>query len=168
MQKEVNKSKTDLLDFEHLGKDLKRQSLKGGLTNLINKAILFALQIGATMILARLLTPDDYGIIAMVVVFTGFAQIFSNFGLSMATLQKKNITYEQLSTCFWINLALGICFMFLVMAMAPVTSWFYNRPELIPVMLVLSLNFLRFSMFTLSRIRRRFIWVLAGAPSFFV
>lgn len=137
----TKKNKAHLLDSETSSKNLKKKSIKGGITNLISKAIQFALQLGSTMVLARLLTPDDYGIIAMVVVFTGFAQIFSNFGLSMATVQKKDITYEQLSTCFWINMALGVCFMGLVMALAPVVSWFYDRPELSAVMTVLALNF---------------------------
>jgi O-antigen/teichoic acid export membrane protein len=139
--KMTNRNKTHVLDSETSSKDLKRKSIKGGLTNLLTRSIQFGLQIGSTMILARLLTPDDYGVIAMVAVFTGFAEIFSNFGLSMATVQKKDITYEQLSTCFWINLALGICFMGLVMALAPGVSWFYERSELSAVMTVLAFNF---------------------------
>ncbi len=93
------------------------------------------------MILARLLTPNDFGIVAMVAVFIGFAKIYSSFGLSIATIQQKNITYEQLSACFWINFALGIVFMVLVMALAPVAVWFYKVPELKLVMIVLALNF---------------------------
>jgi len=99
------------------------------------------MQIGSTMILARLLTPNDFGIVAMVAVFIGFAKIYSSFGLSIATIQQKNITYEQLSACFWINFALGIVFMVLVMALAPVAVWFYKVPELKLVMIVLALNF---------------------------
>lgn len=132
---------SDLLDSKHFSRDVKQNSIKGGLVNLLTKAVQFIMQIGSTMILARLLTPEDFGIIAMVVVFTGFAKIFSNFGLSIATVQQKNITYEQLSTCFWINFALGIGFMFLVMAMGPVAAWFYNTQELTMVMIVLAFNF---------------------------
>jgi O-antigen/teichoic acid export membrane protein len=65
----------------------------------------FALQMASTMVLARLLTPADYGLIAMVSAVTGFLGMFSSMGLSTATIQRAEVTHDQVSTLFWINAA---------------------------------------------------------------
>ncbi len=116
--------------------------MRGGAITLAAQAIKFALQMGSTMVLARLLTPDDFGLIAMVLVVTGFAAMFKDAGLSMATVQREHITQEQVSTLFWINVALSVVIMVVVAALAPVVAWFYSKPELIWITVALAGTFI--------------------------
>ena len=60
------------------------------------------------MILARLLTPQDFGLVGMVTACTGFVALFQDAGLSMAAIQRGSITHEQISTLFWLNILVGI------------------------------------------------------------
>lgn len=99
-------------------------------------------QVTSTAILARLLTPADYGIIAMVAAITSFAGLFQDFGLSSATIQKKYLTSEQQSNLFWLNVTTGAALTLVVAACSPLVSWFYGRPELTAVTVALSFNFL--------------------------
>ena len=134
--------KEDIFKSDYLQKDLRSKSLKGGSVNLSAKIIQFLLHISSTMILARLLTPGDYGIIAMVVVVTGFAEIFSNFGLSAATVRKKHISANHFNALFWVNLALGIFFTIIIVLLAGPTAGFYKTPEISAIMKVLAFNFI--------------------------
>ena len=83
-----------------------------------------------TVVLARLLTPQDYGLIGMVAVVMGFVSMFKDMGLSVATIQKEEITAEQVSTLFWVNLGLSLIVMALTVAIAPGVAWFYGEPRL--------------------------------------
>jgi O-antigen/teichoic acid export membrane protein len=67
----------------------------------------FVVQSATTMVLARLLSPQDFGLQGMVVVVTGFLALFRDAGLGMATIQRLEVTHEQTSTLFWINVAVG-------------------------------------------------------------
>ncbi len=137
-----NKEQDIFSDTKHLNTDLKNRSLKGGAITLTTQGILFSIQIGSTIVLARLLTPQDYGIISMVTAITGFACIFSDLGLSLATIQRTNINHRQVSNLFWINLGLGSVITLIVAAASPIIAWFYDTPQLLWVTAALSLNFL--------------------------
>lgn len=106
------------------------------------QVIQFVLRTAGIVVLARLLTPNDYGLIGMVAVVIGFAQMFKDAGLSMATVQKDHISHEQISTLFWINILisafLGVC----VLAGSPLVARFYGRPELRAVTAALSFSFI--------------------------
>lgn len=128
-------------DTEHLKKGLKKRSLQSGAITLISQVVQFVAQIGSTMILARILSPADYGINAMAVVVTGFAGIFSSLGLSTATIQKKQITHEEVSNLFWINTVVGFSLSLIVAIISPLVAGFYQKPELTMVLLTLSLMF---------------------------
>lgn len=127
---------------DHLMGDLKGRSVRGGAVTLSAQAIKFVLQMGSTMALARLLTPADFGLVAMVAAFTGFIALFKDLGLSMATVQRKTITHDQVSALFWVNVAVSIVLVLLVAASAPLVSWFYGRPELTGVTLALAATFI--------------------------
>lgn len=127
---------------DHLMADLKGRSVRGGAITLSAQAIKFILQIGSTMVLARLLTPEDFGLIAMVTAITGFAAMFKDAGLSMATVQRDHITHEQVSTLFWINVLLSVVVMIAVAALAPAIAWFYGEPALVWITLALAGTFI--------------------------
>jgi len=125
-----------------LSNDLARKSVRSGMTTMGAQVAQFILRIGGTVVLARLLTPADYGLVGMVTVVVNFAAMFKDAGLSMATVQKENISHEQISTLFWLNViistGLGLC----VLAGSPLVAWFYGKPELTAVTAALSLAFI--------------------------
>ncbi|TKJ38342.1 MAG: lipopolysaccharide biosynthesis protein [Planctomycetes bacterium B3_Pla] len=102
------------------------------------QGVRFFLQMGSTVVLARLLTPQDFGLIAMVAAVTGFVAMFKDMGLSMATVQKAEINHGQISTLFWINVVLSLCVMLVIAALAPAIAWFYNEPRLTWITLALA------------------------------
>jgi len=132
----------DELNADHLQADLKGRSVRGGLVTLTSQGAMFVLQTLSTVVLARLLTPADFGIVAMVTAVTGLASAFADLGLSEATIQSKEITHDQISVLFWINGGIGLALMLITVAMAPVFAWFYREPRLIAVTSILSLTFL--------------------------
>jgi PST family polysaccharide transporter len=107
----------------------------------ISQVIHLFLQLGITAVLARLLSPNDFGLIAMVVVFTNFVRIFRDFGLTAALIQRKELTEEQLSSSFWINILTGLVLTLLLAALSPAIAYFYGEGRLTIVTIVLSSTF---------------------------
>src|SRR5260370_28377407 len=93
------------------------------------------------MVLARLLDPKDFGLVGMVAAFTGVLNLFRDFGLSTATVQRVDVTDEQVSTLFWINVLVGVALGILLVAMAPVVVTFYHEPRLLWVTIILATSF---------------------------
>jgi O-antigen/teichoic acid export membrane protein len=121
--------------------NLKQRAVQGGATTAISQAVKFGLTIGSTAVLARLLTPQDYGLIAMVTVITGFIANFYYLGLSKATIQHEEIDHDQVSTLFWVNVAASTGMALLVAMLAPVLSWFYGEPRLTWITVTLAAAF---------------------------
>jgi PST family polysaccharide transporter len=132
----------DALSTEHLHTDLKRRSVRGGLLTVISQGTQFFITSISTVVLARLLTPADFGIVAMVTAVTGLASAFADLGLSEATIQSKEIRHDQVSALFWINFAIGLALMLATAALAPLLVWFYKEPRLKNITLLVSLTFL--------------------------
>jgi O-antigen/teichoic acid export membrane protein len=132
----------DAFSIEHLHTDLKNRSVRGGLLTVTSQGVQFVMQSVATVALARLLTPADFGLVAMVTAITGLAQGFADLGLSEATIQHPEINHNQVSTLFWINVAIGLTFTAITAALAPVLVWFYHEPRLKDITVLLSLTFL--------------------------
>lgn len=127
-----------LFDTEHLRADLKGRSIRGGAATMFAQGTKFLLHMGSTIVLARLLTPQDFGIVAMVTAVTNFAMMFKDMGLSMATVQRAEIDQAQISTLFWINAAIGATLAVLTAALAPAVAWFYGEPRLTFITLALA------------------------------
>ncbi|MGB9196014.1 MAG: lipopolysaccharide biosynthesis protein, partial [Terriglobales bacterium] len=132
----------DHLGTEHLHADLKGRSVRGGFWTLTSQGAQFVVASVSTIVLARLLTPADFGIVAMVTAVTSLGQAFADLGLSEATIQQAEITHEQVSTLFWVNVAIGLGLTLVTMVLAPVLAWFYREPRLFDIALVMSLTFL--------------------------
>ena len=97
----------DALSAEHLRTDLRGRSVRGGALSVVAQATQVLLQSISTVVLARLLTPTDFGLVAMVTAVTVIASGFADLGLTEATIQRKELTHQQVSTLFWINVAMG-------------------------------------------------------------
>jgi O-antigen/teichoic acid export membrane protein len=121
--------------------DLKRKSVIGGVAAVSAQGAKFVLQTAATMVLARLLSPEDFGLQGMVIALTGFLGLFRDAGLGSATVQRHEVTDEQTSTLFWINAAIGALLSTLCVALAPLVVRFYNEPRLYWVVVVSGLAF---------------------------
>src|SRR5271154_5014072 len=119
-------------------KDLKEKTVRGGLARLCAQAANFALRLGSLMVLARLLGPKDFGLVGMVTAFTGVLNLFRDFGLSSAAVQRNTVTEEQISTLFWINIFVGAILGLAAVALAPAVAAFYHEPRLLAVMMVLA------------------------------
>jgi O-antigen/teichoic acid export membrane protein len=123
-------------------KDLKTKTLRGGVARLCTLAANFLLRILSVTILARLLSPKDFGLVGMVTAFTGVLNLFRDFGLSAAAIQRETVRDEEISTLFWINLAVGMVLAILSFAAAPMIAGFYHEPRLSGVTAALAFGFL--------------------------
>ena len=92
-----------------------------------------------TIILARLLMPSDYGTVALVMVFLTILQVFADSGFGVALIQKKDADDVDFSSVFYINVAIG-CLLYAIMwGMAPLIASFYQMPDLVALVRVMSL-----------------------------
>jgi PST family polysaccharide transporter len=123
------------------GGGLKRASVRGGFVTLSSQACKFLLQAGSLFILGRMLSPDAFGLVAMVAAILTFAQMLRDLGLSAATIQRPEITHEQVNTLFWVNVALGTTLMLLSACSAPAIAWFYKEPRLAGIVIGSSVGF---------------------------
>ncbi len=101
-----------------------------------------AVQIGVSIVLARLLVPADFGLIGMVLVFTGFAQYLNELGFGAALIQRPHIEEQHCSSVFWLNLLLGALIAAALFLGAPLLALFYQEPALVSLTRLISLNFL--------------------------
>jgi O-antigen/teichoic acid export membrane protein len=131
----------DALSTEHLQADLKGRSVRGGVVTVASQGSQFVIQTVLTVVLARLLTPADFGLVAMVTAVTGLGQAFADVGLSEATIQREEITHDQVSFLFWINLVVGLGLALATVGLGPVLARFDREPRLANVALVMSLTF---------------------------
>jgi O-antigen/teichoic acid export membrane protein len=127
---------------DHLKANLKGKSVRGGAITVIGQVSKFSLRMVSLIILARLLAPEDYGLIGMVTVVLGFVNLFKDLGLSVATVQAPELNHRQVSTMFWINMAISVAIMLVTIALAPAIAWFYKEPRLIEITLVLAIGFI--------------------------
>jgi O-antigen/teichoic acid export membrane protein len=122
--------------------DLKRKSVRGGFVAIAAQGGKVLLQTGTLMVLARLLSPDDFGLIGMAATLTGFLGLFRDAGLSAATVQRRDVTHEQISTLFWINLAVGVGLAACAVLLAPALVRFYGEPRLYWIVIVTGASFM--------------------------
>lgn len=98
------------------------------------------IQFVVQIILARLLLPEDYGIIALVIIFTSIANVFVQSGLNTALIQKKDADEADFSSVFYLSLLMA-CLIYIVLFLAaPFIAAFYKIPEITPVFRVLSIT----------------------------
>jgi O-antigen/teichoic acid export membrane protein len=122
--------------------NLKQKSVRGVLFMVSGGGADFSIRLVSTFLLARLLSPADFGLIAMVISVTGIAEQFSELGLSTATIQCRELSHRQVSNLFWINVGAGCLFCLGICAMAPGIARFYHAPDLIPMTLAISTTFI--------------------------
>jgi O-antigen/teichoic acid export membrane protein len=123
-------------------RDLKHRTIRAGFTNFCGQGFSLALNLAFLMILGRLLDPGDFGLVAMVSVVTGLYGLFSSAGLSEATVQCSNITDDQISALFWVNILVGIILGIVCVVTAPFLVTFYHEPRLFWPTIAMAMGFI--------------------------
>lgn len=121
--------------------DLKGRTVRAGLINVGSRGLGFVIRILALMVLGRLLTPEDYGLVTMVTAFTGVLNMFGCFGLFQAAIQRDRLSEEESSSLFWLNLVFGGLLTLTALLAAPLVSAFYREPRLLAIMDVIAFTF---------------------------
>ena len=122
--------------------DARGKSVQGSAVSVGSQAVRFVLRTGSMVVLARLLTPEDFGLQAMVMVMTGFLALFRDAGLSAVTVQRDTVSHDQVSTLFWINVAIGVVLAVLLALASPAIAAFYRDSRLTSICTVSALAFL--------------------------
>jgi O-antigen/teichoic acid export membrane protein len=118
--------------------EYKGKAVRGGAATLFGQVLGMVLQVGSTIILARLLSPTDYGLQTMVLTLTNLLSLFKDAGLSAASIQRENLSHEEISTLFWINVGVGTILAVLLVCLAPLLVDFYREPRLLGITLASS------------------------------
>jgi len=118
---------------------LKQKAISGATWSLTGRILQQGSQFVFGIILARLLLPAEYGLVSMAMVFVIVLQVFIDSGFSAAIIQRKNLTNTDLSTVFYINLILSTLAYIILFFSAGEIAEFYNEPQLLKIVRVLSL-----------------------------
>ncbi len=116
------------------------------------QGIQFVLQI----ILARILSPEHYGALSIMIIFTSLANVFIQSGFNTALIQKKDVDERDYSSVFWVSLLIAGALYTLIFFLSPVIADFYNMPEIISPMRILALMLFpgAFNSIQLAKVRR--------------
>ncbi|MEI7035755.1 lipopolysaccharide biosynthesis protein [Fulvimonas yonginensis] len=127
-----------MFDMHHIHRDLRRHSVRGAVATLISQVGLFCIQLAGMAVLARLLMPADFGVFGKTIALTGFITVLRSGGLSLATVQRAEITHAQVSTLFWLNIAVGLAAAGTLAALSPAMAWFYKDPRVLWLVVALA------------------------------
>lgn len=121
---------------------LKQRALSATLWSAVDVVMRQGVQFGVAIVLARLLSPAEFGTFGLLLLFTGIATVFVDGGFSAALIQRQDVDQTDESTVFWFNLVVGIVVALGLYALAPAIAAFYERPVLVPLLAVMALNVL--------------------------
>ena len=132
--------KDEYFDSDKFKSKLRTHAIKGAGATLLSGFSTFFFQTIGVVILARLLNPEDFGLVAMVTSIYLFFRVLRGFGLLDATLQEKEINHKKISTLFWVNVFFGILTTLIFIAVGPIISWFYKEPRITSIAMIISLD----------------------------
>lgn len=134
-------------------KDLKSSAISGAFWTALEKISRQVVQFIIGIILARLLLPEEFGIVGMLAIFIAVAQTFSDSGLASALIQKKDCNDKDYSTVFYFNVIVGLFSYAIIFFAAPLIAKFYNMPVLKDVVRVVALSIVIVSFTTVQNTR---------------
>ncbi|MDQ1181540.1 lipopolysaccharide biosynthesis protein [Rhodococcus sp. SORGH_AS_0301] len=142
-------------------RSLGRTASRGAAATGLAQVTRILVQLTGIVVLARMLSPDDYGLVAATTAVIGIGEIFRDFGLFTAAVQSPTLTKAQRSNLFWINTGIGAALTILVISAAPLIAAVYDDDRLTPLTIALSTTFLANGMATQYRadLTRRFRFV---------
>ena len=127
----------DQLDFAFDQQDLKRRTVQGSVATMGAQAIKFVVRFGSAAVVARFLSPAEYGLVAMVSPILGFLSTFNDIGFGQAIVRAPDITRQQVSSLFWRNLAVSIGLALFMAGCSPLVGRFYHEPRTVNIVIVL-------------------------------
>lgn len=127
--------KTDILIS-----DLRQRSIKGAGVSVFSTILNYVIHTIGTFIMARLVTPDDFGLVSIVTVFSTYLMNFGINGFTEALIQEETITHRQVSTLFWVNVSISMLLTVAFMAASPALAYFYSEPRLKGVAVLISFS----------------------------
>ena len=123
-----------------MSESLKQKTAKGVLWSGVEQLSVQIIQFVLGLVMARLLSPHDYGLVGMILVFTSIAETFVNSGFSNALIRKQNKTEVDYSTAFYFNIVVGLVAYFILFFLSPLIARFYNEPLLESLTKAVSIN----------------------------
>lgn len=144
---------------------LGRSALRGSVLMGLAQAGKMAVTMASIVILARLLAPEDFGLVAAISPLVAFVGLFRNLGLQQALVQRKSVEPAHLNQAFWISLWVGLAASLVVFLAAPAVGAFYGDPRLVPLVRVASLSLVLGSLTTvpIALLSRRFAFGVIAA-----
>ncbi len=121
------------------GSALKNKTAKGLFWGGLNNAAQQVISVIIGLILLNKLTPSDYGLVAMLTIFTGFSLALQNGGFSVALINRKEIVHEDYNSVFWFNVLASLTIYLILFFCAPLIARFFHQPELVKISRVLFL-----------------------------
>ena len=119
---------------------LKKKTVKGTLWSSIERFSVQGISFIVMIIMARILTPADYGLVGMIAIFMAISQSLIDSGFSQALIRKQDRSEVDNSTVFYFNIAIGIVLYLILFFSAPLIADFYKEPKLIPITRAIGLN----------------------------
>jgi O-antigen/teichoic acid export membrane protein len=113
--------------------DFKERTIRGIKWNFIEQVVVYLMVFVGTIVLSRILLPEDFGLFGMLTVLGNLATLIIGMGLSYSVIHNQDLLPEDHSTIFWFNLVLGFLMALIFFLTAPIIASFYNQPELIVV-----------------------------------
>ncbi|MEO8417797.1 MAG: lipopolysaccharide biosynthesis protein [Methylophilaceae bacterium] len=123
------------------GRDLGDRVVRGAKFTILGIALRTLITLGSVSVLARLLSPADFGYMTMATVVTDLAALFGNFGFASVLIQKRVITRLQMDTVFWSSATLGLGLMLVVLMLSYFATWFFSEPTAGQLMRIMCIVF---------------------------
>lgn len=129
--------------YNHMvSSDVLRTGARGGGVTVIGQVAKLIIQLLGVVILSRLLSPEDFGLVAMVGVFLALGNLVRDFGMPTAALSARTLSAQQASNIFWVNSALAAAAALTLAVLSPVLSWLYDEPRLAALVPALAVSIL--------------------------
>lgn len=130
---------------------LKHKTLKGTLWSSVERFSVQGVAFVVMIVMARILTPEDYGLVGDIIIFIAISQSLVDSGFSQALIRKQDRSEIDNSTVFYFNIAVGIILYLILFFCAPLIARFYDEPILVPLTRVISLSVLLNSLVVVQR-----------------
>lgn len=134
-----------------MAESLKAKTIKGTIWSSLERFSAQGIQFIVMIIMARILTPNDYGLVGMLAIFIGISQSLIDSGFSQALIRKQDRSEIDQSTVFFFNVAIAIILYVILYAVAPLIAEFYNEPVLVNLTRVVCLSIVINSLVVVQR-----------------
>jgi PST family polysaccharide transporter len=125
---------------------LRKSVGRGAMVTALAQSVRVATQIVSVIVLSRLLSPQDFGVVAMCAPVLAFIALFQDFGLTQATIQKNGIKHEEINYLFWTNVAVSAILACVLAAAAPLVAAFYGEPRVAGLVAALGLQIIAYGL----------------------